>query len=183
MEQPRLNQPSTKTYSPRTLLIVAAATSLLILIFALVVLNWLGWLTPLTINRQSSVHDMGQEVMPFDLGETTHVFEMTETGGIQEVIADDPSDAAQVSLIRQHLQHEALRFREGDFSDPTTLHGNDMPGLTELAQAAERVTIDYTELPDGARLTFTTSESYLVTAFHRWFGAQLSDHASDATYR
>src|SRR3970282_1908892 len=85
--------------------------------------------------------------------------------------------------IRQHLQHEALRFREGDFSDPTTLHGNDMPGLTELAQAAERVTIDYTELPDGARLTFTTSESYLVTAFHRWFGAQLSDHASDANYR
>ena len=183
MEQPRLNQPSTKTYSPRTLLIVAAATSLLILVFALVVLNWLGWLTPLTINRQSSVHDMGQEVMPFDLGETTHVFEMTETGGIQEVIADDPSDAAQVSLIRQHLQHEALRFRAGDFSDPTSLHGSDMPGLAELAQGAERMTIDYTELPDGARLTFTTSESYLVTALHRWFGAQLSDHASDATYR
>jgi len=72
---------------------------------------------------------------------------------------------------------------KGGAPEAVTLHGNDMPGLTELAQAAERVTIDYTELPDGARLTFTTSESYLVTAFHRWFGAQLSDHASDATYR
>jgi hypothetical protein len=183
MEQPRLGQPSTKTYTARTVQIVAAATSLLTLTFALVILNWMGWLTPPTINRQSSVHNMGQTVMPFDLGETTHVFEMTETGGIQEVISDDPSDDAQVSLIRQHLQHEALRFGAGDFSDPTSLHGSNMPGLAELAQGAESMTIDYTELPAGARLTFSTSESILVTAIHRWFGAQLSDHASDATYR
>jgi len=162
---------------------VGAAASLLTLTFALVVLNWLGWLTPPTINRQSMVHDMGQTVMPFDLGETTHVFAITGTGGTQEVIADDPSDAAQVSLIRQHLQHEALRFRAGDFSDPTSLHGSNMAGLAELAQGAEGMTIDYTELPDGARLTFTTSEPSLITALHRWFGAQLSDHASDATYR
>ena len=172
-----------KTYSQRTLLIVAVATSLLTLIFSLVALYWLGWLTPATTNRQSSIHNMGQSVMPFDLSATTHVFEMTEMGGIQEVIADDPSDAAQVSLIRQHLQHEASRFREGDFSDPTSLHGSEMPGLAELAQGAERIAVDYTELPNGARLTFTTSDSYLVTALHRWFGAQLSDHASDATYR
>ena len=162
---------------------MATAASLLTLASVLVVLNWMGWLTPPTGSRQSSVHTMGQTVMPFDLGETTHVFEMTETGGVQEVISDDPSDAAQVSLIRQHLQHEALRFRSGDFSDPTSLHGGNMPGLAELAQGAESMTIDYAELPDGARLTFTTSESYLVAALHRWFGAQLSDHASDATYR
>ena len=178
-----MNQPSTKAYSQRTLLIVAATASLLALTVALVVLYLAGWLAPPTNDKQSSVHNMGRMVMPFDLGATTHVFEMTETGGIQEVIADDPSDAAQVFLIRQHLQHEALRFRAGDFSDPTSLHGSAMPGLAQLAQGAERMTIDYTELPDGARLTFTTSESYLVTAIHRWFGAQLSDHASDATYR
>ena len=178
-----MNRTSTKTYSAPALIFVAATASVLALTLALVVLYWTGWLTPPTIDRQSTVHSMGQTVMPFDLGETTHVFEMTETGGIQEVISDDPSDDAQVSLIRQHLQHEALRFRAGDFSDPTSLHGSDMPGLAELAKGVDSITIDYTELPNGARLTFTSTDFHLVTALHRWFGAQLSDHASDASYR
>jgi hypothetical protein len=164
-------------------LIVTAAASILPLIIALALLYWTGWITAPSPDRQSTVHDMGQSVMPFDLGQTTHIFEMTETGGIQEVIADDPSDAHQVSLIRQHLQHEAVRFRAGDFSDPTSLHGSDMPGLAQLAKSADKIAIDYTELPNGARLTFSSTDFSLVTALHRWFGAQLSDHASDATYR
>ena len=178
-----MNEASSKTYSLRTLLIVAAISSLLPLMSALTLLYWAGWLTPPTPDRQSTVHNMGQSVMPFDLGQTTHIFEMTETGGIQEVISDDPSDASQVSLIRQHLQHEALRFQAGDFSDPTSLHGSDMPGLAQLAESADKIAIDYAKLPNGARLTFSSTNFSLVTALHRWFGAQLSDHASDATYR
>ena len=178
-----MNESSTKTCSKRTLLVVAASTSILSLSLGLAVVYLAGWLTPPTANRQASLHDMGQMVMPFDLGQTTHVFEMTETGGIQEVVADDPSDADQVSLIRQHLQHEASRFRAGDFSDPASLHGSAMPGLAELAQGAEAIAIEYTELPNGARLVFAATDSKLVTALHRWFGAQLSDHAADATYR
>ena len=178
-----MNKASATGYSGRTLLVVATVASVVLVTLSLAVLSWTGWLAPPGGDRQSSVHDMGQTVMPFDLAETTHVFEMTETGGIQEVVADDASDNAQVSLIRQHLQHEALRFSTGDFSDPTSLHGSDMPGVSELAQGADRITIEYAELPNGAQITFTTADLHLLTALHRWFGAQLSDHASDATYR
>jgi hypothetical protein len=143
----------------------------------------MGWITQPGENRQSTVHDMGQTVMPFNLGETTHIFEMTETGGIQEVISEDPTDDAQISLIRQHLQHEAARFRAGNFSDPTSLHGSEMPGVRDLSEGAAQITIEYAELSDGAQIRFTTADSHLLTALHRWFGAQLSDHASDATYR
>jgi hypothetical protein len=143
----------------------------------------MGWITQPGENRQSTVHDMGQTVMPFNLGETTHIFEMTEAGGIQEVISDDPTDDAQISLIRQHLQHEAARFRAGDFSDPTSLHGSEMPGVRDLSQGAAQITIEYAELPGGAQIMFTTADSHLLTALHRWLGAQLSDHASDAIYR
>lgn len=129
------------------------------------------------------VHDMGSQVMPFDLGETTHIFEMTESGSIQQVIADDPSDDAQIALIQQHIQHEAMRFSSGDFSDPSSLHGGDMPGIKELAAGAAQIKVTYTALPDGAQITFTTQDLRLITAVHRWFGAQLSDHGSDATYR
>jgi hypothetical protein len=171
------------SYSRRTLFITAASTSFLLVGLSLAALYSTGWITPPPDDRQSAIHDAGQHVMPFDLGETTHIFEMTVTGGIQEVIADDPSDNSQISLIRQHLQHEATRFRVGDFSDPTSLHGSDIPGVGDLTQGAARITVEYAELPDGAQITFTTGDLQLLTALHRWFGAQLSDHSSDASYR
>ncbi|HEY4718895.1 MAG TPA: hypothetical protein VIH14_07770 [Anaerolineales bacterium] len=147
------------------------------------VLSWLGWLSiPKTV-QQAMVHDMGSQVMPFDLSLTTHIFEMTESGGIQQVIADDPNNSAQIGLIQQHIRHEAMRFSQGDFSDPTSLHGDDMPGVQDLAAGAAQITVEYTALPNGAQITFTTQDLPLITAIHRWFGAQLSDHGSDATYR
>jgi hypothetical protein len=133
--------------------------------------------------RQEHVHQMGSGVMPFDLSKTTHVFQMTEDGGIQQVRAKDPADAKQIMLIQRHLRHESERFRKGDFSDPASLHGKDMPGLRELSEGATRLRVIYAPLPDGAEITFATQDAHLVTAVHRWFGAQLSEHGADATYR
>ncbi len=164
-------------------LLAATGISLIAILGTISLLSWAGWLTIPQGHRQDMVHDMGSQVMPFNLGATTHIFEMTEEGGIQEVVADDPSDANQIALIRQHLQLEVTRFSTGDFSDPTSIHGNDMPGIQELADGVEEVDIEYSELPDGAQITFTSQNFTLVTAIHRWFGAQLSDHGSDAAYR
>ena len=167
----------------RSLLLVASSSVLLAILGTLGVFFWAGWLSPPLANQQAMVHDMGYQVMPFDLSQTTHIFEMTESGGVQQVIAKDPGDNAQIILIQQHLQHEAMRFRAGDFSDPTSLHGGDMPGVKELARGAAQIKIEYTALPNGAQITFATQDLQLITAIHRWFGAQLSDHGSDATYR
>lgn len=133
--------------------------------------------------RAQHVHEMGANVMPFALEKTTHVFEMTDSGGIQDVVANEPADTATIRLIRQHLRDETELFRRGDFRDPMSLHGEDMPGVQELTAGSDRVRVEYQELPDGARITFTTDDPALLTAVHRWFGAQLSDHAADATYR
>ncbi|MBI1879145.1 MAG: hypothetical protein HYR94_13145 [Chloroflexi bacterium] len=171
------------TNPKRSLLLVASSSVLLAVLGTLGLLYWAGWLTPPPADPQAMVHNMGHQVMPFDLSQTTHIFEMTESGGVQQVIAKDPGDKAQISLIQQHLQHEAMRFSAGDFSDPTSLHGGDMPGVKELAGGAAQLKIEYTALPNGAQMTFTTQDLHLITAIHRWFGAQLSDHGPDATYR
>ena len=134
-------------------------------------------------DREAMVHEMGGTVMPFALDSTKHVFEMTATGGVQDVVARNPGDSAQIRLVRQHLRHEAMQFGNGDFSDPMSLHGKDMPGLKELSEGAGKVHVEYSDLADGGRITFTTSDVALLTALHRWFGAQLSDHGADATYR
>ena len=117
------------------------------------------------------------EVMPFDLDKTTHTFEKLPTGGVQTVAAIDPDDAEQVALIREHLLSEAESFRRGDYSDPAEIHGMDMPGLDELRAGYREIGVDYTELDDGARLVYTTSDDTLVEALHAWFDRQTMDHA------
>ena len=130
--------------------------------------------------RQEEVAEKGAEVMPFDLEETTHVFEETQTGGVQEVMADDPNDAEQVGLIRGHLEEEAAAFRRGDLSDPSEIHGEQMPGLKELEAGAEEMDIRYSDLPDGAKIEYETSNPALIEALHDWFDAQSSDHGDHA---
>ncbi|WP_051771054.1 hypothetical protein [Lentzea albidocapillata] len=119
--------------------------------------------------------------MPFDLERTTHQFTKTDTGGVQTVIADDPQDTTQITLIQQHLTAEADRFRRGDFTDPARIHGNEMPGLETLRAHDGRITIDYENTRDGARVTYTTTGTDLRNALHAWFDAQSGDHGPHAT--
>lgn len=130
--------------------------------------------------RQEHVHQMGHSVMPFDVSKTVHIFKMTESGGVQRVIAKDANASDQIALIQQHLRHEAAKFQHGDYEDPATLHGANMPGLKELQAGASRIKVSYSELPNGAQITFETTDLHLLTALHRWFGAQLSEHGADA---
>jgi hypothetical protein len=131
--------------------------------------------------RQAEVAGQGKDVMPFSLAATTHIFTKTAEGGIQQVVAKKPDDAAQLQLVRQHLQEIRVRFLKGDFSGPTHIHGQDMPDLADLKAAKPgQVAITYKDIEGGAQLAFQTSDPALIAALHKWFDAQLSDHGKDA---
>jgi hypothetical protein len=130
---------------------------------------------------QEHVHEHGHNVMPFDLAKTVHIFRMTDDGGTQKVILrGELAEPDQVRMIQRHLAAEAAQFQKGDFRDPASLHGANMPGLRELQAAASRIQVSYQALPNGAEIRFRTQDIKLITAVHRWFGAQLSEHGADA---
>lgn len=131
--------------------------------------------------RQEAVAERGADVMPFDLEATTHIFTKIEMGGIQQVIVKNASDTTQIGLIRKHLKKIAAQFSKGDFSDPSHIHGTEMPGLAELktAQPGE-IKIHYRQLKKGAEISYMTNNPKLVEALHQWFDAQLADHGKDA---
>ncbi len=158
------------------------ATTALIAVAAALGVLWAAGTFDSRETRREEVAQRGAEVMPFDLDQTTHVFEPTETGGVQEVVADDPTDEGQVLLIREHLEEEAEAFGRGDLSDPAAIHGEDMPGLRELEAGAARIDVRYSELPDGARITYASEDPALVSALHEWFEAQVSDHGDHASH-
>jgi hypothetical protein len=131
--------------------------------------------------RLDEVERRGEQVMPFYLEQTTHIFNKTGKGGLQQVIAKESADKGQIELIRAHLFKISRDFMQGDFSDPMKIHGEDMPGLEDLRKAAPgSIRIEYRDLPTGAQIGYTTDDPRLVEAIHRWFDAQLSDHSGHA---
>ena len=130
---------------------------------------------------QEHVHGHGHDVMPFDLSKTVHVFRMTEDGGTQKVVTrGEAADPGQVHMIQHHLMMEAAEFQKGNFGDPAHLHGETMHGLKEMQAGAPRMRITYRALPNGAEIRFHAKDIQQITAVHRWFGAQLSEHGADA---
>jgi hypothetical protein len=134
-----------------------------------------------TAARQAEVATRGAQVMPFDLEQTGHRFQSLDDGGLQTVTAKDPANHEQIALIQTHLQEEAAKFQRGDFSDPATIHGEEMPGLAKLRAGAEQIEIQYVPLPDGGQIRYTTKEPALVMAIRHWFMAQRADHGRHAT--
>ena len=150
--------------------------------FALIVL--LGFLDRLGLcaspSRQEEVATKGAKIMPFDLEQTVHHFQPLENGGLQMVTVKDPSNSTQMALIQTHLKEEAEKFHRGDFSDPVKIHGEHMPGLAALQTGAQHIDVQYTALPNGAQLRYSTKDPALVMALHQWFAAQRADHGHHA---
>jgi hypothetical protein len=117
------------------------------------------------------------QVRPFDLNATTHTFIKNAAGGVEQVVAKDPGDQRNITLIRQHLQKEAGQFAKADYGDPAAIHGSAVPGLQELQAGAARVQIAYEQVPSGARITYSSSDPVMVVVLHAWFDAQTTDHA------
>ena len=96
-------------------------------------------------------------------------------------MAKDVADKEQTKLVREHLKEIKQHFRQGDFSGPSHIHGQDQPGLDWLRSAKPgQITIKYRDVAGGAELAYRTSDPKKVAALHKWFDAQLSDHGSDA---
>lgn len=132
-------------------------------------------------SRRDEVRQKGAQVMPFTLDKTVHVFDKTDSGGVQRVLVrgDAPK---QLMMIRSHLRDIAKAFSTRDFSKPAHIHGADMPGLAELKAAkADELRATYHELPNGAEIVYSSQTPKIITAIHRWFDAQLGDHGKDAT--
>lgn len=122
--------------------------------------------------RQGEVANRGKDVMPFKLTATTHIFTKNTEGGIQRVVAKKSSDTTQVKLVRQHLHEIRDQCLKGDYSAPSHIHGQEMPGLTDLKAAQPgQIDIAYRNVMGGAELTYKTSDASLIAALHQRFDA------------
>ena len=106
---------------------------------------------------------------------SAHQFDDLPTGGRIE-LQRDSTDTAGVRTIREHLQHIARAFGEGDFSLPGFVHAESVPGTAVMTANRALINYAYRPLPGGGAVLHTSSDSASVSAIHDFLAFQRQDH-------
>lgn len=131
-------------------------------------------------SRQSQVHNVGQQIMEFDLTNSIHIFTSTTSGGKLTVLAKTPSKTLIFS-IQNHLAKVSEGFKFGNYTDPSLIHGISMPGLSTMKRDFKNILVIYQKEKAGGTIKFFSKNDRDIQAIHLWFAAQLNDHGADAT--
>jgi hypothetical protein len=114
--------------------------------------------------------------MGFPHDATTHHFRLLPDGGAIEVTVNDAKDVADLAAIRMHLKHIVMMFSNGDFSIPMFVHGEVLPGTTEMRDRRADITYSFEELPTGGRVRIETANHDALNAIHDFLNFQITDH-------
>jgi hypothetical protein len=127
-------------------------------------------------NHAAGVEARGDHAMGFDHRKTTHHFLLRQDGGVIEVTANDPADAASRDAIRMHLAHIAVMFSKGDFSAPMFIHDRVPPGVPAMKKRRTAIHYAFEDVPRGGRVRIRTTDPAAIAAVHEFLRFQIEDH-------
>ena len=131
--------------------------------------------------HQQGVDKRGDQAMGFSHQMTTHHFLLTKDGGIIEVEADDANDKASRDAIRQHLDHIATLFKQGDFDIPMFIHAQTPPGASTMKRLKDEITYETQATAKGAEVKIASANAEAVSAIHQFLKFQIKDHQTGDT--
>ncbi|HWC19867.1 MAG TPA: hypothetical protein VG498_22830 [Terriglobales bacterium] len=127
-------------------------------------------------DQHQGVVQRGDEVMGFSHEKTIHHFRLSPEGGSIEAIATDASDVTSKQEIRDHLQHIARMFRDGNFNAPMLIHARTPPGVATMKKLRNQIRYQVQDLPTGARISLSSQNPKAVAAIHEFLEFQIRDH-------
>ena len=124
----------------------------------------------------AGVNARGEAAMGFSQTETAHHFRLTRDGGLIQVEARDPADAANRDRVRQHLARVARMFAAGDFDTPLLVHARTPPGAAAMSRLKAEIVYAYEETERGGRVRITARSAEALAAVHEFLRFQIEDH-------
>ena len=147
-----------------------------------IVLLLTSFAMPQDTTHQQGVEKRGDQAMGFSHQMTTHHFVLTKDGGVIEAEADDPNDTTSRDAIRQHFDHIASLFKQGDFDIPMFIHAQTPPGVSTMKRLKDEITYDAQPTEKGAEVKIVSANAEAVSAIHQFLRFQITDHRTgDAT--
>ena len=131
--------------------------------------------------HQQGVEQRGDQAMGFSHQMTQHHFALTPDGGTIEVEANDPTDQASRNAIRQHLEHIATLFKQGDFDLPMFIHAQTPPGVPTMQRLKSDITYEALPTAKGAEVKISSKNQEAVSAIHQFLAFQIKDHRTGDT--
>jgi hypothetical protein len=123
----------------------------------------------------AAMQERGKKTMGVDQYTSIHKFDSFPDGGRIE-LQRDTDDSAGVAAIRAHIRDIARSFKSGDFSTPEFVHMQMVPGTKEMAALRAKITYTVHDLPRGAELHISTTDSVALKAIHEFMAFQRGEH-------
>lgn len=123
----------------------------------------------------AALQKRGMEAMGVDQYTSRHQFDAFADGGRIE-LQRNVDDSAGIARIRAHIREIAHAFKAGDFSTPTLVHIQEVPGSKIMAERRDFITYEPRDLPRGAELRIRTKDAIALKAIHEFMAFQRSDH-------
>jgi hypothetical protein len=124
----------------------------------------------------AAVQDRGRSVMGVDQYTSRHVFEDLPDGGRIVLDRDDATAAADIATIRAHMREIATQFATGDFTNPSLVHAQAVPGTATMRARQDAIRYTAVDRPRGAEVRIASADSAAVRAIHEFLAFQRSDH-------
>ena len=134
----------------------------------------LGALVVFAQDHRTVVNEHGDHVMGFSHDETTHHFQLHYDGGVIDVRADDLKDTESRNQIREHFQHIAQMFSDGNFNAPMLVHGVAVPGTAMMTKLKDQLHWSLEETSRGARFVVVADNKPALDAVHEFLRFQNS---------
>ncbi|HVH88961.1 MAG TPA: hypothetical protein VM912_19740 [Terriglobales bacterium] len=131
--------------------------------------------------HHQEVIERGDRVMGFSHEKTIHHFRLFPDGGSIEALATNPSDATSRQEIREHLQHIAMMFSQGNFNAPMLIHARTPPGVPTMKKLRTEIRYQVEDLPAGVRVRVSSQNPEAVNAIHEFLKFQIRDHQTGDT--
>lgn len=123
----------------------------------------------------AALQQRGLVAMGVDQYTSVHHFDALPDGGRIE-LHRTVDDSAGVKQIRAHLQEIAKAFASGDFSTPSFVHMQDVPGAAVMAAKRSVISYTFSETPWGGEVRMVTHDADARTAIHEFLKFQREDH-------
>ncbi len=124
----------------------------------------------------AAMNERGDRGMGFRQSATIHHFLSTPEGGIIRVEAKHAADQESRDAVRSHLAAIAKAFAAGDFSIPSFVHDQTVPGVAGIRRLAKEIRFQYQERELGAQMAMTSKNKEARKAIHDFLAFQIREH-------
>lgn len=121
------------------------------------------------------MQERGKMAMGVDQNTSTHTFDALPDGGRIQLLRD-MNDSLGIAQIQAHLRLIQHAFQAGDFSTPSFVHMQAMPGTAVMAKKRDVIVYSYNDLPRGGEVVMRTKDAEALEAIHEFMGGQRMGH-------